>query len=112
METNRHNTIFYLHWIRESSANVADADLGTRVPAAQLDIALINLLPHQQSGKPWTLIRQKQIDEWVASPDFEHQLPHWAWRKLVHFFGRQPVAESVQIMRDMADRIRRSPHSG
>ena len=100
------STIFHLHWLREGASGVLDADLGAAIPSGELELAIMNLLPHQQSGAPWTFVSLEQATAWVRSPDSISNFPYWIWRKLTHYFTREPRIEWLHAVCALAGHIR------
>ena len=92
-------TIFNLNWIRESSNGNLHADLGTVVPANQLELAIIGLMPEQQPGKTWNGVT-------FADLKAPGQLPEWARRAAHHFFSGEPKAHQLTLIEGFCNRIR------
>ena len=93
------DTTFHLHWMRESGAGHLDADLGTAVPARELELAIIGLLPEQQPGKIWGRVKYEDL----TTP---WRLPEWSRQRVQQFFGGDPVSSRLTLLEGFCNRIR------
>ena len=93
------DTLFNLNWLRESASGHLDADLGTVVPASQLELGIIGLLPGQQPGTSWGGVR-------LADLKTPCLLPEWALRTVEQFFGGNPKPAQLTLLEGFCNRIR------
>lgn len=93
------DTIFHLNWIRESASGHLDADLGTPVPASDLELAIIGLLASQQPGKIWGGVQFSDLKNRWYTPD-------WARRRVHQFFGGDPKGAQLTLIEGFCNRIR------